>query len=320
MPEHHLILGGCGFIGRHVALKLCQAGHTVTLADRVRLAHPMPTEIAHRIEWRALELGTADWDQLIENANVIHHYAWTSIPASANANPGGDLLTNVGATIDLLDALRRRGDGRIVFSSSGGTVYGRLNSVPVAEDHPIAPINAYGGSKATAEIYLGLYRAMHDIDCRIARIANPFGAGQDLSRGLGAVTTFLHRALNNQSIDIWGTGEIVRDYIHIADVVACLVALATSPRHAEFIFNVGSGTGMSLNGIVDELETQLERLLTVTRTGGRSFDVPVSVLDIEKAKRVFGWSPQLTFSQGIALTVGDLQRDVKFSTLDCGVY
>ncbi|MDP9094992.1 MAG: NAD-dependent epimerase/dehydratase family protein, partial [Pseudomonadota bacterium] len=169
MSEHHLILGGCGFIGRHVAVLLARAGHRVTLADRAPLARALPHDIAASVGLQLFEFGSADWDTLVANVDVVHHYAWGSLPASANANPGGDLLTNVGATIGLLDALHRRGDGRVVFSSSGGTVYGKLRQTPVPEDHPIAPITAYGAGKAVAETYLGLYRHMHGLDCRIAR-------------------------------------------------------------------------------------------------------------------------------------------------------
>lgn len=317
MSEHHLILGGSGFIGRHVGLMLARAGHWVTLADRVRPSYEFPPDVAHRIVWTILELGSADWDTLVENASVVHHYAWGSIPASANANPAGDLITNVGSTLDLLEALRRRGDGRIVFSSSGGTVYGKLYEIPVREDHPVAPITAYGAGKATAEIYLSLYRAMHGMDCRIARIANPYGAGQNLSLGLGAVTTFLHHALTGQPIEIWGTGEVVRDYVHIADVAACLVTLALGPRTDEaFIFNVGSGTGTSLNGIVAELETRLDRKLEVNRTQVRPFDVPVSVLAINLAHQVLGWAPKLSFADGITRTLADLAIGADFSTLN----
>jgi UDP-glucose 4-epimerase len=103
-----------------------------------------------------------------------------------------DLLINVTAMLGLLEALKRRGGGRVVFASSGGTVYGKLKSAPVSEDALLAPISAYGASKVTAEIYLRLYRTMHNLGCGIARIANPYGAGQNLSRGLGLVTTFLH--------------------------------------------------------------------------------------------------------------------------------
>jgi UDP-glucose 4-epimerase len=316
LTEHHLILGGSGFVGRHVAVLLAQAGHRVTLADRLPLDQDFTPDIASQVSWQLLELGTADWDALVADADVVHFYAWGSLPATANANPGGDLSLNVGAMIDMLDALHRRGHGRVVFTSSGGTVYGKLQHIPVSEGHPSAPITAYGAGKASAEIYLGLYRAMHGIDCRIARISNLYGAGQNLTSGLGAVTTFLHHALTGQRITIWGTGEVVRDYIHISDAAKCLCRLATIPHGEEFVFNVGSGVGINLNEIIGELERRLCCKLDILRTATRPFDVPISVLDIARARAVLAWAPILSFSDGIARTLKDLQDEKYFSTLD----
>ena len=314
MSQRHLILGGGGFVGRHVALQLARLGHQVRLAGRRPPAQAFPAEVAHLIDWQFLELGSADWDSLVADADVIHHYAWGSLPASANANPGGDLRSNVGATIDLLDALARRGAGRLIYASSGGTVYGKLRETPVPEDHPIAPINAYGAGKATAEVYLSLYRAMHGLDCRIARIANPYGAGQNLAHGQGAVTVFIDRALRREPITIWGTGEIVRDYVYVTDVAACLAMLAQAPRHDAFIFNVASGAGVSLNGIIDELESQLGRRIDVTRTAPRPIDVPVSVLSIERARTVLGWAQATSFPEGVARTISDLRAGLDLAS------
>ncbi len=317
MSEHHLILGGSGFIGRHVALQLLHYGHRVTIAHRGQPRFCFPGNFASQVTWKRFDLAYADWDQIVTGVDAVHHYAWSSIPASANANPTGDLLGNVATTLSLLDALKRNGKARMLFASSGGTVYGKLRSVPVDEDHPLAPITAYGAGKATAELYIELYRTMHGLDCRIARIANPFGAGQDLSRGLGAVTTFLHHALTGEEIVVWGTGEVVRDYIHISDVTSFLVLLALAPRDDnEFIFNVGSGTGIDLNQIVAELEQHLSRRLVVRHTATRTFDVPVSILSIDRAKRVFGWSPRLSFAEGLRRTILDLEAGQTFSTLD----
>jgi UDP-glucose 4-epimerase len=315
-PQRHLVLGGGGFIGRHVALLLAQAGHRVTVVSRASSGFGFPTTVADRVAWKIVDLTTADWDDLVAGADVVHHYAWSSIPASANANPMGDLLVNVGITLGLLDALKRRGGGRVVFASSGGTVYGRLRTVPAHEDDPLAPITAYGAGKATAELYLKLYREMHGLDCRIARIANPFGAGQDLSRGLGAVTTFLHHYLSGQEIVIWGDGEVVRDYIHISDVTSCLFTLSCSPRLSNFVFNVGSGVGTSINQIVSQLEGLTGCPLEVKRIGRRKFDVPVNVLDIERARNVLDWSPKLSFMQGVERTLSDVGNGGLFSTLD----
>jgi UDP-glucose 4-epimerase len=314
LSGHHLILGGCGFIGRHVALALARQGHDVVIADRLEPEFKFPPDAAERITWQRLEFASADWDNLIQGAEVIHHYVWTSIPASANNNPFGDLGSNVAGTLALLEAMRHRGGGRIVFSSSGGTVYGKLRTVPVPEDHPMMPITAYGAGKATAEIYFGLYRTLHGLDCRVARIANPYGAGQDVARGQGAVTTFLHRALNREPIVIWGDGEIVRDYIHITDVAEAIVVLALRPEVNDFhTYNIGSGIGLSLNDIIEEIEKSLNRRLDVRREPGRAFDVPASVLDISRARRALGWVPRLCFAEGIARTAADLQHSAVLS-------
>jgi UDP-glucose 4-epimerase len=315
----HVILGGSGFIGRHVAILLARAGHDVVLASRVPPSQEFEPDIKERITWRAFHLGTAQWDEVIEDATVIHHYAWASIPASANDNPALDLDANVMPTLGLLEALRRKGKSApaLLFSSSGGTVYGRLRRVPVDEDHPLSPITAYGAGKAAAEMYLGVYRANYGLDCRIARLANPFGAGQDLSKGLGAATTFLHHALTDQQIVIWGDGEVVRDYIHISDTASGLMTLATAPASSgQWIFNIGSGQGVSLNAIVAELEVRLGRQLNVRREPGRAFDVPVSVLDITRMRETLGWMPQLSFSEGIGRTLTDLSHKAQNSSLN----
>ena len=312
--DHHLIIGGCGFLGRHVALALAQSGRTVTLADRARPVVTYPKEIASFVSWQQFEVGSSDWDRLLSNVDVVHYYAWSSIPATANANPGGDCVANVLPLIAMLEALVRRGDGRVVFTSSGGTVYGRVQSTPIQEDHQTLPITAYGSGKAAAELYLNLFRSLHQLDCRIARIANPYGAGQDLARGQGAVTTFLYKALRRDEIEIWGDGSVVRDYIHISDAVRALVALATAPLLTDSTFNVGSGCATSLNEIVAEIEAQLGYTLSVKRIAARSFDIPVNVLSIERAATQLGWSPRYSLKEGIALTLSDLSRGAELST------
>ncbi|MCS0503135.1 NAD-dependent epimerase/dehydratase family protein [Ancylobacter mangrovi] len=320
MDGKHLVLGGSGFVGRHVALALAKAGHEVVVADRSPLPNDLPALLRDRVSWRFFELDDAPWPELIEDVAVVHHYAWSSVPASANDCPALDLASNVGPTIALLETLRARGAGdapRLVFSSSGGTVYGRLRRVPVQEDHPLSPLNAYGAGKAAAENYISCYRNQYGLDCRVARLANPFGAGQNLARGQGAVTTFLYRALTHEPIVIWGNGEVVRDYVHISDVASGLMTLAcTEDVGEQHVFNIGSGIGVSLNAIVAELETALGRRLEVRRKAGRPYDVPVSVLDISMMHDLLNWRPWLSFSDGIRRTLSDFERGYEVSTLD----
>lgn len=180
--------------------------------------------------------------------------------------------------------------------------------LPIGEDHGLAPVTAYTASKAATELYLSHYRSMRGIDCRVARMSNPFGAGQNAHRGQGAITTFAHQALTGQTIEVWGDGEIVRDYLHISDCAAALVSLAVIPdTHGEWIFNVGSGSGTSVNEVLRQLERNLNRELDVRFFAGRAFDVPANVLDIARARQILGWSPQLSVEEGCARTIHDLR-------------
>jgi UDP-glucose 4-epimerase len=310
----HLILGGSGFIGRHVAMGLVHRGTPVTVADLT--APPASLEA----DYRPVTPGQVDWDGLVGDHAVIHHYAWSTVPQTANDAPLNDLDDNLRSTVELLEALRRRGGGRLVFSSSGGTVYGPLKRVPAPEDHPLAPITAYGVSKAAVEMYMGFYRAHHGVDCRVARISNPFGAGQNTkAKQQGAASAFLFKAMEDEEISVWGDGSVVRDYIHAADLTRGLIALADAAldRCAELpVVNLGSGTGVSLNQIIETLRGPLGLAPRVRYLPGRPFDVPASVLDITRARALLGWAPRLSFAEGYALMLSDLRAGATaFSTL-----
>lgn len=320
----HLIVGGCGFIGRHVAMSLHKRGDKVILADVVdpslAFVEILPLEL------RKVDVVSPNWEELLHGVDVVHHYAWTTVPSSADADPISDLDNNLRETIRLLEVMRKRkqrgGDAqKLIFSSSGGTVYGPIIRTPVNEAHPYNPINAYGASKTAAEIYCGYYRAAHGIDCRVARISNPYGAGQNPAKRQGAASTFLFQALEGKPISIWGDGNVVRDYIHIADLTAALIALCDVPSGTLTgdntpVFNIGSGEGVSLNAILDVLRYELALDPIVSYQAARSFDIPVNVLDVSKARKLLNWQPNLSFSEGYARMLADVQGKFPlFSTL-----
>lgn len=266
-------------------------------------------------KFTAFDLAAAapsDLDRILADAEIVHHFAWSTIPQTANADPAGDVEVNLSATVRLLEAMRRRGGGTIIFPSSGGTVYGRLQMIPVPETHPLVPITAYGASKAAAEMYLNIFRDLHGIDARVARIANPFGAGQDPAKPQGVASTIAFRALSNQAVEIWGTGNVIRDFIHIQDVVAGLLALADAShldRTALPVYNIGSGKGASVNEIIATVERHIGRAVPIIRKPDRIFDVPISVLDIGKARIDLGWKPMLNIDSGIEQMIVDLRSD-----------
>jgi UDP-glucose 4-epimerase len=304
----HVILGGTGFIGRHVALSLLRRGERVVLAGRTPPAEPPPDVDSGLWSFVPVDLASAPWSSLLYAGDVVHHYAWSTIPGTANDNPLADLDVNLRGTLRLLDALRRLDGVRLVFASSGGTVYGPARRLPIPETHPLEPVTAYGVSKVAAEKYLGFYRAAHGLDCRIARISNPFGVGQDPHRRQGAASIFLQRALAGEPIEIWGDGGIVRDYIHITDLVSGLLALSEARLDCasdDAVFNIGTGEGTSLRQLLALLEAQLGRSLKIRILPGRGFDVPVNVLDITRASDVLGWRPKLDLRLGLERTAAD---------------
>ena len=314
----HLILGGGGFIGRHVALALLRRNDVVVIANRSPMKEAPPDANGELLSFVQCDLATAEWDAILLDGDVVHHYACSTIPKTANDDPVGDLDVNVRGTLRLLEALRKRRGTRLVFPSSGGTVYGPLQHTPVSEDHPLNPITAYGASKVAIEKYLGFYRAMYGLDIRIARLSNPYGQGQDPRGKQGAASIFLHLALANQPIEVWGDGSVVRDYIHIADAVAGLLTVADAEPELLIdhpIFNIGSGRGVSITDILAFLEERLGRALHVTYLPGRQFDVTINVLDIRRARLVLDWFPRLEFRAGMDLMIRDYVAGLNYSTL-----
>lgn len=301
-----LILGGTGFLGSHLAAALVSAGHDVTVVGRKSRG----CEGARVVQCDLYQMGSSDLATLLAGAGTVYHLAWSSLPASAEADPGLDLHDNVGFMVRLLAAIRGSNQ-RLVFVSSGGAVYGPSLAPSISEDHPLRPISAYGAGKAAAETYAGLYRDGYGLDVRIARLANPFGPGQALDRMQGALARFLNLALKGRPIEIWGDGEVIRDYIDVRDAVKGLRDIAEADLDGsseQAIFNIGRGEGASLNDLIDLIEEALDRRLDVVRLPPRSIDVPRNVLSIARAERRLGWAPRFTLEQGLHHLAIQLRR------------
>jgi UDP-glucose 4-epimerase len=303
MGMRFLILGGGGFIGSHLCDALLAQGHVVRLFDRVAsaLPEPRPTDGGH-VEWiRGEFTSTQDIQAAISDVQVVFHLVSTTLPKSSNDDPVFDIETNLIGTVRLLEAARQAGVKKLVFVSSGGTVYGTPRFLPISEDHPTEPISSYGISKLAIEKYLRLYEVLHGLDYSVLRIANPFGERQRAQASQGAVAVFMHRAINNLPIEIWGDGSVVRDYIYIGDVVDALIKAAFHAGEHR-LFNIGSGNGKSLNDLLSAIEALVGRPVARTYLAARSFDVPASVLDIGRARAHLQWSPQTSFDAGLART------------------
>lgn len=305
-----LLLGGGGFIGSHLCEALLAAGHSVRIFDRPNLQRFRFPAGADTVEW--LEGDFTNHDDLmraISGNDVIYHLVSTTLPSSSNENPVYDVETNVIGTLHLLELARAQEVGRIVFISSGGTVYGAPREIPIKESHPTEPLCSYGIGKLAIEKYLHLYHVLHGIDYRVLRLANLYGERQRVTTAQGAVAVFLHRALSGQPIEIWGDGSVVRDYLYAGDVAAALVqAAGVNGEHR--LFNIGSGQGQSLNDLVAAIERLLGRKVRRNYLPGRRFDVPVNVLDISRAERHLAWRPRMAFADGLERTLQWMRQNL----------
>lgn len=290
-----LILGP-GFIGLKLARRLAAMGQPVRA-----LGHSKPPQdLPAGVEWIHADIrdGSA-LDRALTGATAVHHLFSATVPASAEQDPLLDLSGNVGLTLDLLSRCVKARVQKLVFVSSGGTVYGIPQSLPITEDAPTRPIGIYGAGKLAIENYLHCYRHVHGLDYTVLRLSNPYGDGQRLDRNQGAIGTFMLRALHNEPITIWGDGEVTRDYLYIDDVIDALV-LAAQTEGSERVFNIGSGVGLSLNEILRALQPLFPQALDVRHVEGRNFDVRANVLDIRRAREHLGWQPRIGLNEGLS--------------------
>ncbi len=301
-----LILGGGGFIGAAVIERLIANGVSLRIFDRNGVK---PNRIFHDFE--SVEWVTGNFTNKAELVNnlrdvdTVIHLISSTLPKSSNEAPIDDVEMNVIGTLRLLDAMREAGVKRIIYASSGGTIYGLPIEIPIRETHPTQPEVSYGITKLMTEKYLFLYSHLHGIEHSILRIANPYGVGQRIETAQGAVAAFLHKAINKTPIEIWGDGSVVRDYLHVDDV-ADAFAKALIYRGNERVFNIGSGAGTSLNELVSLIEEAVGYPVEKRHLASRKFDVPINILDNSLAQTELNWSPKITLLQGIRMTLNKL--------------
>jgi UDP-glucose 4-epimerase len=297
-----LVLGGAGFLGSHLVNALTLAGHRVRVFDRPHL-----DRLPQSSRGDGPEVFTGDFlnpqslEPALRGAQAVFHLVSTTLPKNSNDNPMYDVETNVMGTLRLLELCRRHGVRKVVFASSGGTVYGVPRATPIDEAHPTLPICSYGIHKLMVEKYLHLTRTLHGLDYCILRPANLYGPRQRLDIAQGAAGVFLDRALRGQPIQIWGDGSVVRDYVYVEDAAEAFVK-ALEFEGEQKVFNIGSGAGASLKQLLGAIEALLGHPVAVEYTAARALDVPANVLDSSLARRHLGWSAKTPLAEGLRLT------------------
>jgi UDP-glucose 4-epimerase len=295
-----LLIGGCGFIGSHVVDRLLAHGLRVRVYDRRPELFREPVD---GVEYVLGDLAdTAQIYEAMSGTGAIIHLASTSVPATSNLDPVADITGNLVATVRLLEMMRAAGLKKMVYLSSGGTVYGIPETDPVAEDHPLRPISSYGIVKVAIENYLHMEHRLHGLQPVILRASNPYGPRQGHTGIQGIIGTHLWRIARGEQVEVWGDGSVVRDFIHVRDLAELCVRAVLSDAVGSY--NAGSGEGSSIRQIVASIDRTVQAdggaPVRPVYTPGRNFDVPRVVLDISRARSALGWAPQTGLDDGIA--------------------
>ncbi|KIE44171.1 NAD-dependent epimerase/dehydratase family protein [Geobacter anodireducens] len=294
-----LLIGGNGFIGSHLVDKLLEAGHKVRVFDKYEESYRKPLP---EVDYRFGDFSNRGLlaDALAGIDNVVHLIS-TTLPKTSNDDPVFDVQSNVVESIFLLEQCVARKIKRVIFISSGGTVYGKPETLPIGENSPTDPKCSYGITKLTIEKYLALFNLLYGLDYVVLRPSNAYGERQNPNNIQGAVTVFLSKVARGEPIEIWGDGDVVRDYIYIDDLVEGIyrAVIVNSPSR---IFNLGSGTGYSLNEIVAAISRLTGRDVKAEYKPKRSFDVSRIILDISRARQELRWKPSTSLDSGIMKT------------------
>jgi len=298
-----LILGGCGFIGSHLADALIGGEDTITIFDHSTVDRKNIQHLQEHI--RIIEgdsYNERDIGRAVQGADVVVHLIGATLPSSSLKNPIYDAETNIIGSLKLLNACIETKVRKVVFVSSGGTVYGIPQANPIPESHPLNPIAPYGISKMIIEKYLGMYHYHYGLDYTVLRLSNPFGARQNPQKGQGVIASWMHRIAHGEAIEIWGDGSVVRDYVYIKDAVEAIKLATLKETSKKAIMNVGSGIGYSLSELHGLLEKVIGRSIPISYRDAQKVDVPVNVLDVSLIARVLGWRARTSVEQGMRMT------------------
>lgn len=271
-----LILGAAGFIGTNLTKKLASnKGDKITLVDKsINYFVNILKYKFSNVEIMESSLDENEDFSILEGQDIVYHLVSTNVPTTSNQHISQDIKANVLFSSNLFEACVKHGVKKVVFISSGGTVYGKEATCPLSENTPTNPISSYGVQKITIEKLLYLYSYMYGLDYRIIRLANPYGPYQRPNGVLGAVTTFTYKALKGEQIQVYGDGSVIRDFIYIDDAVRAILNIVNGDNKHR-TFNLGCGYGTSIKDVLKSIEHALNLKLNILYTESRSVDVPI---------------------------------------------
>ncbi|HYK83535.1 MAG TPA: NAD-dependent epimerase/dehydratase family protein [Gemmatimonadales bacterium] len=314
MTRNVLVTGGAGFIGSHVADAYLAAGDRVTVLDDLstgRRAHVPAAATFVRADVRSEAAR-----QLVATGRftlVNHHAAQIDVRRSV-ADPVFDASVNLLGLLNLLEGARAGGVERVIFASSGGTVYGEGAALPLVETTPKLPASPYGTAKLAAEYYLATFARLHGLAAVSLRYSNVYGPRQDGQGEAGVVAIFARQALAGAPLTVYGDGEQTRDMVFVQDVAQANLAASACPlpdvRDLDACaFNIGTGVETTVNGLAAAISRAAGRAPPIRHAPARPGELRRNALAVAKAARLLGWRPQTTLAAGLALTVRAMAED-----------
>lgn len=285
-----MILGAAGFIGINLALELSKEPiNKLFLVDEnvnYFLNHPLKNN--KRVSFYEINyLSYEQMKQIVAGMDIIYHLISTNNPSSSNKEIENDISQNVMISTNILESCVRAKIKKVIFMSSGGAIYGKNVTCPIKENDEKNPITTYGIQKLTIENLLYLYQYIHGLDYVIIRLSNPYGPYQRPNGKLGVISTFVYKALKGETLQVYGDGSVIRDYIYIDDAISAIVKIAKS-NHVNCIYNIGSGVGTNILELINYIRKNVNPNINVKFSGGRIVDVPENYLDISHFESDFG--------------------------------
>ncbi len=303
-----LVTGGAGFIGSHVCDAFVRAGHDVIALDN--LSSGKKENLDPRVRLEVLDIRSAEAAALIrsERPQVLCHLAAQMDVRRSVEDPRFDAEANILGFINLLEASRASGVKKVVFSSTGGAIYGEQDVFPAPESHPTRPVSPYGVSKASGELYLGYYKAQYGLQYVALRYANVYGPRQNPHGEAGVVSIFSTRLLTGKECTIYGEGKQTRDFVYVEDVARANL-LATEKDYSGPI-NIGTGVETDINRLYTLLAQAAGVDKPAVRAPGRPGEQLRSCVDNALARKVLGWQPTVNVEEGLRRTISFFREHV----------
>jgi UDP-glucose 4-epimerase len=306
-PQEVLLIGGMGYVGRQLQELLRAAGNRIHVIDR----KAPEQSVNENIEFHeGLLSDESILRAVLPRCATVFFLASDSVPATTAGSPSHEGELNLLPFLKFLDTFQDYNHTHLVYLSSGGTIYGNPEKCPVYESSPIAPISYHGAGKAAIETFLHVCSSQCGNSITIIRPSNLYGPYQPYVPGFGVIRSIMEKLKQYHDIEIWGDGEIIRDYLYIDDfIAACLMCMRPDKQQKKYrIFNVSSGQSLSINQLCNAIEAATERKLKRVYRPGRTVDVQVVILDHSKIKKELGWQPVVGINEGLRRTWAWMQK------------